>query len=128
MSILFLSDGRPSDAWDIGKKVDHRRVREEIILLVRNICKMFKERLTFGFIGFAYDDGAVFKLLEEMSEEAIDSGSNGIFSSGLDTFNLKQVLKLMTQSLTSTRTKLSSMANQGMAFNSLGRIQRKDHV
>ena len=125
MSILFLSDGKPSD---------HIRLRlppnnyDYIYQITKLICDKYRERLTFGFFGFAHDNGSTFQLLKNLAHIANQSRCNGIFSSGLDTNNLKESLKLMTKSLTSTRTKLSTLAHQNLGLKSLGRIKRDDHV
>ena len=53
-SVLFLSDGWPSD---------HEYLRipaydnELIFKITKKICSKYRERLTFGFFGYAHDDG-----------------------------------------------------------------------
>ena len=51
MLLLFLSDGNPSDASfnNRTKKFETKKYKK----IVKNICKMYKERLTFGLFGFA---------------------------------------------------------------------------
>lgn len=50
MSILFLSDGRPSDGYGVEERY---KIELDILSMVNEICAIYKERLTFGFFGFA---------------------------------------------------------------------------
>lgn len=113
--LMFLSDGRPSDAHTLFKysaKELYRRqthTRETILNTVEIMCRKFKERLTFGTFGFAFDSGDLFELMKSMAERAKKAGSGAGFSSGIDTNSLRTSLRIMSQSLMSTRANLSSI-------------------
>ena len=113
--LMFLSDGRPSDAHTLFKysfKELYRRqahTRETILSTVEIMCRKFKERLTFGTFGFAFDNGDLFELMKSMAERAKKAGASAGFSSGIDTNSLRTSLRTMSQSLMSTRANLSSI-------------------
>ena len=116
--LLFVSDGKPSDAMTSYRYVSnsHSIVRDHIIETLQKICMKFGERLTFGAFGFAQDNGDTFALLKEMTSMANQSGSKGIFSSGLDTQTLRKALFTMSTSLSTTRSNLSSLAGGSLLF------------
>ena len=110
--LLFLSDGRPSDASALFRraKSSHIMAKNKILNAVEQICSRFGHRLTFGAFGFAFDNGIVFNLMEEMVNAAKICGSKGIFSTGLDSVSLRKALYAMSTSLLLTKTDLSSLA------------------
>lgn len=102
LSLLFLSDGRPSDTqyrWTSPVEV---RILEH----VKDICNKFSKRLTFGIFGFAsdYKNKDMLALLKKTTEFAIMFGCNGVFASGLDTLSLRKALYKMSTSLLLTKS------------------------
>ena len=113
LMLLILSDGRPSDAASyfayVGRSLAGTYASEQILNVVRQICSTFRERLTFGAFGFAFDSGDLFRFMKTMTETAKSAGSSAIFSSGIDTESLRKALHLMSTSLVSTKSNLSSI-------------------
>lgn len=107
--LMLLSDGRPSDASSYFKS-EKKYAKDQILNVVREIGKKFRERLTFGAFGFAFDNGDLFSFMKLMTANAKLAGANSIFSSGIDTESLRKALRLMSTSLMSTRSNLSSIA------------------
>lgn len=116
--LLFLSDGRPSDSASsfkhCAKRTRLHESRAAILHVIEQICGKFRERLTFGAFGFAFEDGELFEFLKTMTETAKTSCSNAVFASGIDTQSLRKALYTMSTSLMSTRTHLSSIAGNSL--------------
>ena len=113
--LIFVSDGRPSDASTVYSGIPHSKIHSRIAILcsVKRICEKFKKRLTFGAFGFAHDDGQIFELLKEMTLAVFyfeSSGCNAVFSTGLDTQSIRKALYAMSTALSTTRANMSSLA------------------
>ncbi len=102
--LMFLSDGRPSDG-PCGFESPDFRIMDAITL----ISKTFAERLTFGAFGFSHNSGQ-FEMMRRMVAKASSLGCNGVFADGIDTQSIRLALKTVATGLTSTKTRLSSLA------------------
>ena len=131
--LLFLSDGGPSDAHTSTSSHNWELSKLNILESVSRICQPIGSRLTFGTFGFAHDhetqNGKVFDLLRDMSKLAGHSCAHAVFSSGLDTGNLRKALFSMSKTLLSTRTNLSSLAGGSvMRISEMPKVKRTDMV
>jgi hypothetical protein len=131
--LLFLSDGGPSDAHTSWSSHNWELSKLDIIQNVNTICRPFGSRLTFGTFGFAHDhetqNGKVFDVLRDMAKIAGHSCAHAVFSCGLDTGNLRQVLFSMSKALQSTRSNLSSLAGASvLRITGMPKVKRTDMV
>jgi Mg-chelatase subunit ChlD len=92
LTLLFLSDGRPSDPYMPGGSVSHAALNVMLSDRVGKLAKRFGRQLTFAGIGIG-DSGDDFSVLRDMVDAAKDYGAIGFFqlpsltSSGIgDTF------------------------------------------
>lgn len=113
LSLLFLSDGRPSDhssSFPGGSTYDD--VVDLITDRVGDLAKIYGQQLSVSTMGFANRDQD-FSVLEAMAGAARDAGAQGEFhrpelsSEGLGTAIARSV-----SSLTATRKRLTSLAVQ----------------
>lgn len=113
LSLLFLSDGSPSDFSmykHVGKNPDD--VQGDILDQVRALADTFGEQLSLVTLGFAGPDQD-FSVLEAMAQAARDGGAQGKFlrpemsSRGLGTAIADSV-----SSLTATRLRLTTLTGE----------------
>ena len=99
LSLLFFSDGRPSDQGPFATKMGE-------------IASKYRRRLTFSCIGMAQDgEDEAFETLNEMVTEADAYGAKSSFSlPSLDTESLSNIISSMASSLTTTKTEMTDVA------------------
>lgn len=113
LSLLFLSDGRPSDQIVCDGGESYQNVVDTITDKVRSLAGLFGQQLCLTTLGVARRDGD-FSVLEAMAEAARDAGAHGEFhrpelsAEGLSTAIASSVL-----SLTTTRRRLTTLADEG---------------
>lgn len=100
LSLLFFSDGRPSDqASELA----------EISPKMGKIASRFGRRLVVSCIGMA-NEKEDFSILQSMVKEAVDFGCNASFSKPtLSTDSLSNIITTLTSSMTSTKTELTEL-------------------
>lgn len=107
LSLLFLSDGRPSDHVAVGGSA--QEIAAKITGRVRALAEVFGEQLSVDTLGFAGPEQD-FSVLEAMAQAARDGGAQGNFlrpemsSEGLETAIADSV-----SSLTTTKLRLTAL-------------------
>ncbi|CAB9502452.1 Myosin heavy chain kinase [Seminavis robusta] len=97
LSLMFFSDGKPSDHGDFAARFG-------------TIASKFGRRLTISCIGMA-DKDEDFSTLEAMVEEAKQFGSVASFNKpSLDTDSLSSIITSLVTSLTTTKTEITDIA------------------
>ena len=125
LSLLFLSDGRPSDQIMFCDGESDQDVVDSITGRVRSLARRFGQQLCVTTLGVARR-GADFSVLEAMADAARDAGAHGEFhrpelsSQGLSTAIASSVL-----SLTSTRRRLTSLADEGRQPRELRQVEKE---
>ena len=109
--LILVSDGAPSDPHTLYRRRLNSDIlaRRDILKSIESISLKYKERLTVGLFGFANDNGTIFEFLKEMKDVSTRAGAFSLFSSGLDTENIRKNLLRISTSLLRTRSNLSSM-------------------
>lgn len=114
LSLLFLSDGRPSDhstSFADGSSYDD--VVDLITDRVIDLAGLYGQQLSVSTMGFASRDQD-FAVLEAMAGAARDAGAQGEFHRpGLSSEGLGTAIARSVSSLTATRQRLTSLAQQG---------------
>jgi len=108
LSLFFLSDGRPSDAFLNGIKSSHTISEMCIFNELRSIAQKYGTRLSTNFIGFgAYTRD--FKILEKLSEISEEHGCASQFvHSKLDSTILRDSFNYSAKRLSETRISLTT--------------------
>eukprot|EP00752_Nemacystus_decipiens_P007214 g6457.t1 len=110
LSLLFLSDGRPSDHTAYLGSGNPKDTADKITGRIRDMAGLFGDQLSVVTLGFAGPDQD-FSVLEAMAQAARDEGAQGKFlrpeisSKGLGTAIADSV-----SSLTATRLRLTTLA------------------
>mmetsp|Transcript_14747 Transcript_14747/g.22175 ORF Transcript_14747/g.22175 Transcript_14747/m.22175 type:complete len:790 (+) Transcript_14747:89-2458(+) len=100
LSLLFFSDGKPSDP-----KPDH----PVIVSNMGKLASKFGRRLSVSCIGMA-EKSADFSTLEDMVEEAKQYGSIASFGKpSLDADSLSHIISGLASSLTTSRTEMTEL-------------------
>lgn len=100
LSLLFFSDGKPSDP-----RHDH----PTIVNNMGELASKFGRRLSVSCIGMA-EESADFSTLEEMVEEAKQYGSVASFGKpSLDADSLSHIVSGLASSLTTSRTEMTEL-------------------
>jgi hypothetical protein len=98
LSILFFSDGKPSDRGDFRETMGQMAAK-------------YRRRLTVTCVGMADEQEESFDTLTSMVEEAESYGAVASFHKPtLSTDSLSNVMSSLVTSLTSSRTELTDMA------------------
>ena len=97
LSLLFFSDGKPSDNGPFAKKMGE-------------IASKYRRRLTFCCVGMAQDtEVEAFQTLNDMVTEADAYGAKSSFNlPSLDTESLSNIISSMSSSFASTKTESPS--------------------
>lgn len=125
LSLMFLSDGRPSDHTAYVRAGSRQEVECMIIGRMRALAETFGEQLTVTTLGFAGVEED-FSVLEAMAEAAHEGGAQGRFhrpelsSSGLGTAIADSV-----SSLTSTKLRLTTLAGGSTHPRELRQVERE---
>lgn len=125
LALLFLSDGRPSDQITCCDGEDYQDVVDSITDRVRSLAGLLGQQLSVTTLGIARRDGD-FSVLEAMADAARDAGAHGEFhrpelsSGGLSTAIASSVL-----SLTTTRRRLTTLADQGRQPRKLRQVEKE---
>lgn len=112
LSLLFLSDGKPSDyctlPWYL--RSSHENTLNKIIERVSTIAAIFGQQLSVSTLGFA-SGSADFSVLEAMAKAARDAGAQGNFyRPELSSEGLGTAIADSVSSLTATRARLTTLA------------------
>ncbi|CBN76804.1 conserved unknown protein [Ectocarpus siliculosus] len=128
LSLLFLSDGRPSDysyANHVGITTSYPEVVETILGRVTNLAEVFGEQLSVVTLGFAGPEQD-FTVLERMAEAARDGGSQGKFHRPeLSSRGLGTAIADSISSLTATRLRLTTLAGGNNQRRELRQVERE---
>eukprot|EP00523_Entomoneis_sp_CCMP467_P017613 CAMPEP_0168803616 /NCGR_PEP_ID=MMETSP0726-20121227/84_1 /TAXON_ID=265536 /ORGANISM="Amphiprora sp., Strain CCMP467" /LENGTH=846 /DNA_ID=CAMNT_0008855419 /DNA_START=38 /DNA_END=2575 /DNA_ORIENTATION=- len=112
LSLLFFSDGKPSDCVRDGKEFDfksYNMVTKEVAMLMGEVASRFGRRLHTAFVGMGEPDQE-FITLKKMTQEAKLFGSMASFSCpSLNTDSLSQIVSSSVASSLSTKTELTSI-------------------
>ena len=112
LSLMFFSDGKPSDFFQDGDKFNFRKylkVEKGLTKTCGMLASRFGRRLTVTCIGMA-EAGANFTTLEKMSQEAKEFGATATFHRpSLNTDSLSQIISSSVASSLSSRTELASL-------------------
>jgi hypothetical protein len=104
-SLVFLSDGRPSD---VSRGSSYDDVTSVIVSKTGEIARQFGRRLTFTAIGIG--DYGQFRVLEDMVEAAKDYGAIATFKlPSMTSEALGQVFTTVSSSVTTTKTELTDV-------------------
>ena len=97
LSLMFFSDGRPSDYGDFPKRMG-------------KIAAKFGRRLSVACIGMA-EKGEDFSTLSDMVDEATSYGAVASFGTpSLDADSLSNIITGLASSLTTSKTEMTNMA------------------
>mmetsp|Transcript_16186 Transcript_16186/g.18444 ORF Transcript_16186/g.18444 Transcript_16186/m.18444 type:complete len:202 (+) Transcript_16186:447-1052(+) len=97
LSLMFFSDGRPSDNGEFSEKMG-------------SIAAKFGRRLSVTCIGMA-DEGEDFSTLHSMVDEATSYGAVASFGKpSLDADSLSNIITGLASSLTTSKTEMTNMA------------------
>lgn len=108
LSLLFISDGSPTDARASGLTSDGARQR--IVAKVKDISDEFGARLCMTFVGFGNHSGD-FQVMQDMAKAVSESGSKAEFIYCQNTsFSLGQAMSSLISSTLVTRTNLMNGA------------------
>ena len=112
LSLLFLSDGRPSDhAWYL-RSGSPQEVANTITGRVRALAEVFGEQLSVMTLGFAGPDQD-FSVLEAMAGAARDGGAQGKFlRPEMSSRGLGTALAESVSSLTATKLRLTTLEGE----------------
>ncbi|CAN0096797.1 unnamed protein product [Ectocarpus fasciculatus] len=128
LSLLFLSDGRPSDysyANHLGITTSYPEVVETIIGRVSALAEVFGEQLSVVTLGFAGPEQD-FTVLENMAEAARDGGAQGKFHRPeLSSRGLGTAIADSVSSLTATRLRLTTLAGGNSQRRELRQVERE---
>lgn len=123
LSLLFLSDGRPSD--HSTSFVDGSSFEDVVDLItdrVSALAERYGQQLSVSMMGFAGPDQD-FSVLEAMAVAARDAGAQGEFHQPeLSSEGLGTAIAHSVSSLTATRLRFTSLASQG------GQHRERRHV
>lgn len=96
LSLMFFSDGKPSDRGEFSKKMG-------------SIASKFGRRLSVACIGMA-DEGEDFSILNEMVDEATSYGAIASFGKpSLDADSLSNIITNLASSLTTSKTEMTNI-------------------
>jgi hypothetical protein len=109
LSILFLSDGRPSD--HVTLRIDPSLAMQEVAKHVETLASQFGRRLTFSAIGMGKSDD--FEMLQMMVDAAKEYGAIGSFQlPSLTTSDLGNAFSSVASSITTTQSELTELGTQ----------------
>lgn len=124
LSLLFLSDGKPSDKfspWFSGLATQEALISDRMALL----AKFFGEQLSVSTLGFAKRDQD-FSVLEDMATAARGGGACGAFHRPeLSADGLGTAIAHSVSTLTATRTRLTALATQGGNQREFRKVERE---
>jgi hypothetical protein len=110
VGLLFLSDGKPSDTFDLrGLTPEQNCLRREKFICeqVENLAKQFGRRLTFHAVGLGDSD---FSTLQLMVDAAADYGAKAELSNpSMSSSSLGEVFTSVATSVTSTQTEMTDI-------------------
>ncbi|CAM9612110.1 unnamed protein product, partial [Hapterophycus canaliculatus] len=110
LSLLFFSDGRPSDHTAYLRAGSYQDAADKITDRVRALAETFGEQLTVTTLGFANPEQD-FTVLENMAEAASGNGAQGQFiRPELSSRGLGTAIADSVSSLTATRLRLTTLA------------------
>jgi Alpha-kinase family/von Willebrand factor type A domain len=97
LSLLFFSDGKPSDHGPFAERVGI-------------IASKYRRRLTVSCIGISKPDDENFETLRQMAEEAEAFGAKGVFNQpSLDSLSLSSAVSFASSSLEDSRNEISDI-------------------
>jgi len=102
LTLMFFSDGKPSDFHQEGKEFswqEYDKVQNELAGMAGNIGSTFGRRLSFVCVGMA-GDGENFATLKKMAEEAKMFGAQATFNRPL--LNSRSLSEIVTSSVVSS--------------------------
>ncbi|KAL3919188.1 MAG: hypothetical protein SGILL_003880 [Bacillariaceae sp.] len=112
LSLIFFSDGKPSDHMKDTQEFSwrqHRRVSKDLVEMAGDIGSKFGRRLNFMCIGMAGQDEK-FDTLRNMAEEAKLFGCQANFQRpNLESTALSKIMTSSVASSLATKTEMSSM-------------------
>jgi Alpha-kinase family len=112
LSVLFFSDGKPSDWVENSEEFTHAnylKTNEQIIQCVGDIASRFGRRLHLAFVGMA-DEGEDFRTLQEMADEARSYGASATFNRpSLNANSLSQIIYSSVASSLSSKSELTCL-------------------
>lgn len=124
LCLLFLSDGRPSD-MATGVLPPNRCIKDVIAEKVGRLANAFKKRLSINTFGFGPKEED-FPILKEMSKVAKDAGALGEFHRPqLSVDQLRSAIGRSVSSLTSTRSRLTTLASNERRPRVMRRVERE---
>ncbi|CAM9853923.1 unnamed protein product [Pylaiella littoralis] len=125
LSLMFLSDGRPSDHAAYVRSGSRHEVEGMITGRMRALAETFGEQLTVGTLGFAGAEED-FSVLEAMAEAAREGGAQGKFyRPELSSTGLGTAIADSVSSLTSTRLRLTTLAENSKQPRELRKVERE---
>lgn len=112
LSVLFFSDGRPSDCVHGGKEFTRENIEsanKDIVHCIGEIAAQFGRRLHMAFVGMAHEKER-FGTLRKMKKEATSYGALATFNRPrLNTDSLSQIISSSVASSLSTKMELTSL-------------------
>lgn len=125
LSLLFLSDGRPSDYTAYLGAGNYREAARIITSHVHALAKVFEHQLSVSTIGFG-GPGQDFSVLEAMAEAARDGGAQGEFHRpSLSSEGLGSAIADSISSLTATKLSLTTLVSEGKQPRALRQVERE---
>lgn len=130
LTLLFLSDGKPSDHCTRWNVFEYRYITQEETLnqltdRVRELAAMFGQQLTVVTLGFGHP-GQDFSALEAMAEAAKECGAQAAFHRPeLSSEGLASALAHTVSSLTATKQRLTTLAAGSGVPRELRKVSRE---
>lgn len=125
LSLMFLSDGRPSDHTAYVRAGSCQEVEGQITGRMRALAETFGEQLTVATLGFAGAEED-FSVLQGMAEAAREGGAQGKFyRPELSSAGLGTAIADSVSSLTSTRLRLTTLAGGSKQPRELRQVERE---
>ena len=116
LSLLFLSDGRPSDFWDNSRKrfqFNQDTVRKMLITRMGELASHLGNRLTIGTVAIGKSGNDDFSVLRDMVSVAKEYGCRGAFQTAtLSADALATALSSLSTTTTSTMVEMSKLGSR----------------
>eukprot|EP01079_Euglenida_sp_SAG-EU17-18_P000930 gene930-2580_t len=115
LTLMFLSDGRPSDQQCLNKRCTGERgtpqnMQQAILDATEGMYQNCGPRLKACFVGFAENSPTQFTMMQMMAEAAKPFGTQAYFEHSITAESLSSLVSTLVSSHSSTRIQLTNVA------------------